>query len=59
MKATIVYRITHPHALAAIWLAHKLHGMAPNIITRALNASKVPRPLFVLASTLKAQGEEA
>ena len=51
----IVYRITHPHALAAIWLAHKLHGISPELITRALNASKVPRKLFVLASTLRAE----
>lgn len=47
--------ITHPHALAAIWLAHKLAGMPSEIITQCLQASGVPRRLFVLASVLRAQ----
>ena len=54
-----VYQITHPHALSAIWLAHKLHGLSPSLITRALNASGVPRPLFVLAGSLHAQAYAA
>jgi hypothetical protein len=52
---TIIYTITHPQALAAIWLAAKLEGLSPNLVTRVLNASKVPRKLFVLASTLRKQ----
>ena len=50
-------KITHPHALVAIWLAHKLAGMPSDIVTRALQASGVPRPLFVLASELRAGGK--
>jgi len=49
----IVYTITHPHALAAIWLAAKLDGMSPSLITRVLNGSGVPRRLFVLAAELR------
>ena len=45
--------ITHPHALAAIWLAHKLDGAPSDVITRVLNQSGVPRRLFVIAATLK------
>lgn len=50
-------KITHPHALAAVWLAHKLAGMPSEIITQCIEASGVPRRLFVLASVLRAQGE--
>ena len=46
-------RIEHPQALAAIWLAHKLAGAPPDVITYALNHAGVPRKLFVLASVLK------
>lgn len=45
--------ITHPHALAAIWLAHKLDGAPSDVITHVLNASGVPRALFVLAAVLR------
>lgn len=45
--------ISHPQALAAIWLAHKLAGMPSDIVTQVLNASGVPRRLFVIASTLR------
>lgn len=49
--------ITHPHAIAAIWMAHRLAGMPSEIITQCLQASGVPRRLFVLASVLRAKGE--
>lgn len=48
------YTITHPHALVAIWLSHKLAGLEPNLVTRVINASGCPRGLYVLASVLRA-----
>lgn len=50
-----IYTISHPQALIAIWLAHKLAGMSPWLITRVLNASQAPRKLFVLAADLRAE----
>lgn len=49
------YAATHPQAIRAIWLAQRLQEAAPDVITRALALSEVPRRLFVLAATLQAQ----
>lgn len=49
-----VYTITHPQALSAIWLANKLEGMSPGMVTRIINSARIPRRLFVLAGTLRA-----
>ena len=46
--------LSHPQAVAAIWIAHRLRGAPPDVITRALETTKCPRSLFVLASVLAA-----
>jgi hypothetical protein len=50
----IVYTVTNPQAAEAIRLAHELRGANPDDVTKAVNASKCPRSLFVLASVLAA-----
>lgn len=49
-----VTHITHPHAAAAVYLAHILRGAPPDVVTRVVNGSGCPRSLFVLASVLQA-----
>jgi hypothetical protein len=49
-----IYTVTNTQALAAIRLAHELRGAHPDDVTKAVNASKCPRSLFVLASVLAA-----
>jgi hypothetical protein len=46
------YTVTNTQALEAIHLAHELRGANPDEVTKAINASKCPRGLFVLASVL-------
>jgi hypothetical protein len=48
------YTITHPHATAAVWLAYRLRGASPDLITHTINASGIPRGLYVLAAVLLA-----
>jgi hypothetical protein len=48
------YAITHPHATGAIWLAYRLRGASPDLITRTINAAGIPRSLYVLAAVLLA-----
>jgi hypothetical protein len=48
------YTATNTQALEAIRLAHELRGAHPDDVTKAVNASKCPRSLFVLASVLAA-----
>ena len=49
----------HPQAQLAIWLAGRLAGCEPNLVTYVVAASGCPRRLFVLASVLRAaQGTE-
>jgi hypothetical protein len=48
------YTITHPHATGAIWLAYRLRGASPDLITRTINAAGIPRGLYVLAAVLLA-----
>lgn len=52
--ATLYHVPRHQQAIRAIWLAQKLQGAPSDVITRALEFSKVPRRLFVLAATLQA-----
>ena len=49
-----VITLSHPQAIAAIWIAHRLRGAPPDVITSALAACGCPRRLFVLASVLAA-----
>ena len=46
--------LSHPQAIAAIWIAHRLRGASPDVITRALETTGCPRRLFILASVLAA-----
>jgi len=48
------YTITHPHASGAIWLAYRLRGASPDLITRTVNTAGIPRSLYVLAAVLLA-----
>jgi len=45
----------HPQAALAVWLARRLRGADPDLITRVINMSDCPRSLFILASCLEAQ----
>lgn len=47
------YTVTHPQAKVAVWLSYKLAGLEPSAITAAINASRCPRSLYVLASVLR------
>jgi hypothetical protein len=49
-----IYTVANPQALEAVRLAHELRGAHPDEVTKAINASKCPRSLFVLASVLAA-----
>lgn len=51
-KAEAFFFLGHPHARLAIWLAHRLRGAPPHVITATLNASDCPRGLFILAAVL-------
>lgn len=46
--------ITHPHAAAAIYLAHAMPHVSRATITHQLQALGIPRALFVLACVLRA-----
>ena len=43
---------THPDAKTALFLANLLDGAPPNLITKVINATHCPRPLYVLAVQL-------
>ena len=47
----------HPQAAMAVWLANRLAGAPPDVITRVLAMSECPRKLFVLAASLRAATE--
>lgn len=45
--------LKRPQAIAAVWLASTLHGLPSEVITRAVNASRVPHRLFAIATHLQ------
>lgn len=48
------FTVTHPHALAAIRLAHAMPYVSRAVITQQLKKRGIPRGLFVLACVLRA-----
>ncbi|MFZ2587280.1 MAG: hypothetical protein WAZ18_04080 [Alphaproteobacteria bacterium] len=48
------YTITNKQSIAAVWLAYRLRGADPRLITRVLSETGCPRGLFILASILQA-----
>ena len=54
MRYPKMHLVNHPKAALAVRLSVMLHGAHPDLITTVLHRSGCPRPLFVLASVLRA-----
>lgn len=48
------FNVTHPHAVAAIRLAHAMPYVSRAVITQQIEKRGIPRGLFVLACVLRA-----